>query len=80
LIVLQINRRPPEMAGEAIRLSPLFTILSEDAQKQIIQGPYGVGARSKNQFAHGSWKCSNCGSMAAWNGARCVICGQMDDD
>lgn len=80
LIAFQVQHRSPEMVGEVIRLTPLFTVLSDDGLVQIVQGPYGVGGRPASPTSHGTWKCSTCGSIAAWNGARCVICGQLDDD
>jgi hypothetical protein len=80
LIAFQVQHRSPEMVGEVIRLTPLFTVLSDDGLMQVVQGPYGVGGRPTSPTSHGTWKCSSCGSAAAWNGARCVICGQMDDD
>lgn len=80
LIAFQVQHRSPEMVGKVIRLTPLFTVLSDDGKRQMIQGPYGVGRRLVSPNVHKSWNCLTCGSIAAWNGARCVICGQLDDD
>lgn len=74
------RNRLPDLADEPIRLTPLYEILSNENGIQIIRGPYGVGGRPAAQGAHSSFDCPNCGRAAAWNGARCVICGEMNDD
>ena len=72
-------RRDPEVASEPMRLSPLIQVISEKNGIRVVKGPYGVGASPIGPYVHSSFYCSTCGS-AAWNGARCVVCGQMDDD
>lgn len=80
LIEWTYSHREREQQSEEIRLTPDYRVVSEDANNLMIQGPYGIGRRPKGENLHHSWNCSNCGSNAAWNGVRCVICGQMDDD
>ncbi|MDO8778510.1 MAG: HNH endonuclease signature motif containing protein [Burkholderiaceae bacterium] len=72
------QNRQPDLAGKPIRLTPLYEILSEQNGIQIVRGTYGVGGRPA--AANSSFACSNCGVGAAWNGTRCVICGEMNDD
>lgn len=74
-----LPRREPEVAKAPIRLTPLIQVLSENDYIRVVRGPYGVGAGPIGPHVHSSFYCSRCGS-AAWSGARCVVCGQMDDD
>jgi hypothetical protein len=71
--------REPEVANEPMQLTPLIQVVSETGGIRLIKGPYGVGGGPSGPYVHSSFYCSTCGS-AAWNGARCVVCGQMDDD
>ena len=80
LVAFQEKQRPPELVGQPIRLTPLFEVLSEKNGLRLVRGPYGVGGRPVGPHVHSSFDCPNCGAIGAWNGARCVICGQMDDD
>lgn len=72
--------RPPALSGQPIRLSPLYEIITEQNGMQLVRGPYGIGGRPAIRDPHSSFSCPNCGSIAAWNGARCVICGEMNDE
>lgn len=69
--------RQPEMEHSPLKMTPLFQIISEGSGLRLIRGPYGVGASPINPT--GSYICGTCG-CSAWNGARCVICGNMDED
>jgi hypothetical protein len=80
LIDFHRANRDPEQKDEPIRLTPLYEVLSDDGWRMVVQGPYGAGVRPSGDSPHGSWDCPHCGAAAAWNGARCVICGMMDDD
>ncbi|MBA2713181.1 MAG: HNH endonuclease [Rubrobacteraceae bacterium] len=73
------SRRASEVASEPMQLTPLIQVLSEKDGIRVLKGPYGVGGGPIGPSIHSSFYCSTCGS-AAWNGARCVVCGQMDDD
>lgn len=74
------EERQPEMAGEEIRLTPLYTVLSNHGGITLVQGPYGVGARPTTENRDSSWSCSHCGMAVGWNGSHCVGCGQMESD
>lgn len=74
------RHRQPDLSGQPIRLSPLYEIITEHNGIQLVRGPYGVGGRPAIRDPHSSFSCPNCGSIAAWNGARCVICGEMNDE
>ncbi len=74
------KHRQPDLKGKPIRLTPLYEILSEQNGVQIVRGPYGVGGRPAMAHSAPSFSCPNCGSIAAWSGARCVICGEMSDE
>jgi hypothetical protein len=80
LVAFQDTVQQPEVAGEPIRLTPLYELIREAGGIRLIRGPYGVGARPSTPNAHWSFDCPNCGSIGAWNGARCVIGGCMSDD
>lgn len=74
------QHREADLEGKPILLTPLYEILSEQNGVQIVRGPYGVGGRPAMAHPDASFSCPNCGSIAAWNGARCVICGEISDD
>ena len=80
LILFLQDSRPTETVGNPVRLTPLYMVLAEDESFQTVQGQFGVGRRSTSLNRDPSWNCAYCGSVAAWNGARCVICGQLDAD
>ena len=80
LIELHSMQRDITVKNDLIVLTPLIQILSQDSHIVIVKGPYGIGGRPASPSPHSGWDCPNCGSSAAWNGARCVVCGQMDDD
>jgi 5-methylcytosine-specific restriction endonuclease McrA len=80
LVEFQRAHRAEETAGAAVRLTPLYVVLAEDGDFQTVQGPYGIGRKSTAANRDPSWDCAHCGSIGAWSGARCVICGYMDED
>lgn len=80
LITYHQQVRNQEMENEPIRITPFYEILSEENGVTTIRGPYGVGARPSGRNVDPSYDCPNCGSRGAWSGARCVVCGMMDDD
>ena len=80
LVEFQRANRAEESARSSVRLTPLYVVLAEERDFQIIHGPYGIGRKSTAANRDPSWDCSSCGSIGAWSGARCVICGAMDED
>jgi len=74
------QHRQPDLEGKPILLTPLYEILSEQNGVQIVRGRYGVGGRPAAAHPDASFTCPNCGSIAAWNGARCVICGELSNE
>jgi len=71
--------RNPDMREEPVMLGPGLTVLREDVDRYILQGPGGmVGFRPKGNSIDPSWDCPNCG-VTGWNGVRCITCGQMID-
>ena len=73
------EERSEELKGSSMALSPFYQILGEEKGMLIIKSIGGIGYRPIGA-THPSWDCSNCGSIAAWNGSRCVVCGQMNDE
>jgi len=73
------EERDAEITNEPILLSPLIEVISEANGIRLIKGPYGVGGGPVGPGVHGSFRCPGCGSTA-WNGARCVVCGELSDD
>ena len=74
------QHRQPDLSGQPILLTPLYEIITEQDGIQLVRGPYGVGGRPAIRNPDSSFSCPNCGSIAAWNGARCVICGELNDE
>lgn len=62
-------KREPEVVAQPIRLTPLI----------VVRGPYGAGGGPIGPDIDSSFRCPTCGSVA-WNGVRCVVCGEMSDD
>ncbi len=73
------TKRESGLANTPLRISPVVEILAHAGQMVTVRGPYGIGSGQINAPNSGGFRCSVCGS-AAWNGARCVICGTMDED
>lgn len=80
LMAFQASHRSPSLSGEVIRLTPHYEVISENDRWRIVRGPYGVGGRPIGPHVHSSYDCHNCGAIAAWNGARCVVCGELNDE
>lgn len=72
--------RQPDLSGQPILLTPLYEIITEQNGIQLVRGPYGIGGRPAIRNPDSSFSCPNCGSIAAWNGSRCVICGELNDE
>jgi len=79
LIELHLSNRTPDLVDKPIKLTPLYTILSEDERMRVVRGPYGVGSGPTYPSPNSGFTCPSCGH-AARNGARCVICGELSDD
>lgn len=71
------ENREPEMENQPLQITPQFGIISESNGVRILQGPYGVGTSPLNPT--GDFICVVCG-RSGWNGARCIFCGNWDDD
>lgn len=71
--------RAPEVANEPLRVTPEYRVVHDDGVIAVVQGPYGIGGRPSNPLSAGA-TCPICGVGAAFNGARCVRCGEMSDD
>jgi 5-methylcytosine-specific restriction endonuclease McrA len=80
LIEFHFQERVEELKHNPINVTPLYEVLSETNGTLTIKGPYGLGRRPAGANIHHSWDCPNCSSIAAWNGARCVICGMLNDE
>lgn len=79
LVEYHNEHREPELAESPIMLAPLLEILSQDGDLITVKGPYGIGVGRATPPSHGNFRCGTCGH-SAWNGARCVVCGEQDDD
>lgn len=64
-------------ANAPFRITQLYEVLSDDGAMQVVKGPFGIGRGPVDPSPDA--RCSGCG-FAAFNGARCVFCGMMDDD
>lgn len=77
LVEFTVNYPNRINAGEPVRLTPLYEVLSDNGLLRVARGPYGVGGGPSNPDPRVT--CPSCGH-ALFSGARCVICGTMDDD
>jgi hypothetical protein len=64
-------------SDEPVKLTPLYEVLSDDGHLRLARGPYGIGGGPSNPDSRVC--CTSCGH-SFFNGARCIICGTMDDD
>lgn len=78
LINFHIQERNVTLFNEPIRITPEFKIISESNGIRIVKGRYGIGGGPIGPNVNSSFYCA-CGA-SAWNGARCVRCGEMSDD
>lgn len=85
LVEYQVGVRDPALneADEPIRVTPEyevspFEILSDDGMVQTARGPYGVGGGPSGGDVGPGMRCGVCGSKY-FNGARCIMCGDMSD-
>lgn len=78
-VAFHSTNRPAEAMGAPLHLTPLLEVLTEKDGVRIVRGPYGVGAGPIVFDERSNFRCVTCGHVA-WNGARCVVCGTMDDD
>lgn len=69
----------PLPVNEPLLLAPNIGVFYENDALRIIKGPYGVGFENKSLVENRFMRCGACGALA-FNGARCVTCGNMDDD
>lgn len=74
------SNRAPEDRGKPFLLGPWLTILSEGSQGYMLQGPTGlIGGRPRGEHVDSSFDCPRCGPTG-WNGARCIVCGMLNDE
>lgn len=67
-------------SDEPLFLTPWLRLVSDQGSVVVLRGPSGLlGRRPKGNDLHPSWDCPNCGPTG-WNGARCIICGHLNDD
>jgi len=77
------EHRPEDVAIESVQITSgyaacLYEVLSDDGMTMTVKGPYGVGGGPSAPASPGM-RCGVCG-YPFFSGARCVICGAMDDD
>lgn len=74
------GNRAAEDRGRPLMLAPWLEIVGEHGDVLTLRGPEGmIGRRPKGPRLHSSWDCPTCGPTG-WDGARCIVCGQMNDD
>jgi hypothetical protein len=79
LLTFHEANRIPQDRGRPLQLLP-GVVISEAGNILLFKGATGlIGARPKGDNVHSSWNCPNCG-VTGWNGARCVICGMLNDE
>lgn len=69
--------RPEEQADEPIQLTPDVAVQTSSGRWVVVDGPYGRGAGPERPS--NAMRCGVCGYQY-FNGVRCVMCGNMDDD
>ena len=71
------SARPEEEADEPIQLTPDVAVQVSSGRWVVVDGPYGRGAGPEHPSD--AMRCGVCGYQY-FNGVRCVMCGNMDDD
>ena len=71
------EQREVEIQNEPLRISPTVNIILDSSDKYVLKGPFGIGTRPKSNQEN--IFCLNCGNNTAWNGNRCVTCGEIED-
>jgi hypothetical protein len=82
LLKLLLANRNPDCSNEPMRITPslsvpLLEVIREEGYFRVVKGQYGIGGGAINPSV--SMQCPHCG-YAAWNGARCVVCGMLSDE
>lgn len=70
-------QREPDIQNDPLRLSPTVEIILDSSDKYVLKGAFGIGTRPK--YNQEKIFCLNCGNNTAWNGNRCVTCGEIED-
>ena len=73
-----LEHRAQEAEGRPLLISPAIRVLAKGPLLEIVQGPYGIGGGPTSENVQLGARCGSCGGHH-WNGARCVLCGAMDD-
>lgn len=79
LFRFQTTYRAPEMLGKPVLIGLGLELLAEKDGIRIVRGPYGVGGGPATTRVPPAMRCPGCG-FPYFNGARCVLCGLLDDD
>jgi len=74
-----VASRPTVDRARPVMLSAQLELLSDNGMIRIYKGPFGIGGSPSAERLGPSFFCPDCGATA-WNGARCVNCGQLSDD
>jgi hypothetical protein len=80
LLSAQRPFRDKDIRDSPLMIAPEYGVVTEGDGITVVRGPYGVGGRPSMPDPHSSFDCPNCGSLAAWEGARCVLCGMLSDE
>lgn len=72
-----LAQRPPERQRDEINLG--FGYLVDDGRLRVVEQPYGIGVGPTGPEIAVHMRCPSCGNPY-FNGARCTLCGTMDDD
>ena len=92
IIINNIREYAPDLLKEAlgqgsgknipvsIPLTPYHTIVMESYYNYYVKTPLGVGYVPKGDSIDHSFYCGNCGKLGPWSGARCLSCGELNDD
>jgi hypothetical protein len=83
LVQEYVRDRTERSGTDGVRVTPdytvpLYEVVGDNGLTVVVRGPYGTGGGPSGD-ASPEMRCSSCG-LPYFNGARCVICGTMDDD
>jgi hypothetical protein len=70
------SEKSPEAADNLVVGSGMVI---EDGRLMVVKQPYGIGIGPAGPNVPGHMRCGSCGNPFL-NGARCTLCGAMDDD
>lgn len=74
-----VAAREPDDRRRPVLISQGLALVIKNGLVSVYRGRYGIGGAPSGDWVDPSFICPTCGATA-WNGARCVNCGQLSDE